>query len=122
MFWIKPNGLIYTGDCALEDRAATQSEIEQWEHSKKLPSYIAYIQKRLDDFAKTRNYDNILSATTYATDTNQKFASEGQYCVMKRGETWAKAYEIMDSVMSGEREMPTNDQLDAELPQLEWPQ
>ena len=47
-------------------------------------AYVAAVQVRLDDFARTRNYDGILSAATYATSTVSKFAAEGQCAVALR--------------------------------------
>ena len=80
------------------------------------------IQKRLDDFAMTRNYDNIMSVATYATSTNPRFAAEGQYAVEVRDATWARGYEILDDVLSGKRPMPTIEEVIAELPPLAWPE
>lgn len=89
---------------------------------KIMARFVAIIQKRLDDFARTRNYDGILSACTYATDPNPKFAAEGQYCVVKRGETWATGYTILSQVQSGARPMPTSiADIEAVLPVLVWP-
>jgi len=79
------------------------------------------IQARLDAFARTRGYDGILSACTYVTSTVMKFAAEGQYCVEARDTTWATAYSILADVESGERPMPTIEDVFAELPVLEWP-
>jgi hypothetical protein len=79
-------------------------------------------QQRLDDFAKTRNYDGILSACTYATSTVLKFKTEGQYCVEARDATWAKLYEILAEVQSGQRPVPNGyADIKGELPALEWP-
>lgn len=86
-----------------------------------IATYTAAIQKRLDDFARTRNYDGILSAATYATSTVPKFATEGQYAVEARDTTWAKGYEILAAVEAGQRAAPTPDELAAELPALAWP-
>ena len=83
--------------------------------------YDAAVQKRLDDFAKTRNYTNIMSAATYATSTVPKFKAEGQYCVEARDATWAKCYEVLAAAEAGSRPMPTLDELLAELPVLTWP-
>ena len=83
--------------------------------------YTAAVQKHLDDFARTRNYDGILSACTYATSTVPKFKAEGQYAVEARDATWAKCYEVLDAVQAGTRPMPTLDELLAELPVLTWP-
>lgn len=80
------------------------------------------IQGYLDDFAKTRNYDGILSASTYATSTIPKFKSEGQYAVEVRDSVWAKGYEILNDVMSKERPVPTLEEVLAELPVLSWPE
>lgn len=81
----------------------------------------AAVQRRLDDFARTRNYDGILSAATYATSAVPKFAAEGQCAVQARDATWAACYAIMGEVQGGQRAMPTIEQVLSELPTLEWP-
>lgn len=79
-------------------------------------------QDRLDSFARTRNYDGILSACTYATSATAKFAAEGQYCVEARDSTWAKLYDIYEEVKAGTRPVPQGyDDIKADLPVLEWP-
>jgi hypothetical protein len=83
--------------------------------------FVAEVQSRLDTFARTRGYDGILSACTYTASVNLKFSSEGQYCVQARDATWAKCYEILGAVQSGTRQTPTWEELEAELPVLEWP-
>lgn len=80
------------------------------------------VQQRLDDFARTRAYDGILSAATYATSAVPKFAAEGQYAVQARDATWAACYQIMADVQAGTRAMPSVEQVLSELPTLEWPQ
>lgn len=93
--------------------APTQAEI--------LATYTAAIQVHLDDFAKSRGYDGILSACTYASSTVPKFASEGQCCVNARDNTWAASYTILADVESATRTMPTIAEMLAELPLLAWP-
>ena len=79
-------------------------------------------QKRLDDFAQTRNYDGILSACTYATSAVPKFATEGQYCVEVRDTTWAALYDILGEVQAGTRPQPSGyADIEADLPALTWP-
>lgn len=86
-----------------------------------IEQYMAAVQEHLDTFARTRNYDSILSAATYATSTVPKFAAEGQYAVEARDATWAKCYEVLAAVEAGSRPMQTLDELLAELPVLTWP-
>jgi len=79
-------------------------------------------QSRLDDFAKTRNYDGILAACTYAASLIPKFAAEGQYAVSARDETWAALYTVMGEVQAGTRQMPTcYADVETLLPVLAWP-
>lgn len=83
---------------------------------------VAATQARLDAFARTRNYDGILSACTYATSSIQKFNAEGQYCVQARDNTWAALYAFMDEVQTGTRQMPSGfAEVEAVLPTIKWP-
>jgi hypothetical protein len=90
----------------------TQEEIYQ--------DFVSKIQKRLDDFAKTRSYDGILSLCSYATSKDAKFSAEGQLGVNLRDATWAKGYELLDEVKAGTRPIPTWEELEALLPVLAW--
>lgn len=79
-------------------------------------------QQRLDVFVKTRNYDGILSACTYASSTVLKFRTEGQYCVDARDNTWATLYSILAEVQAGTRPMPSGyAEIELLLPTLTWP-
>lgn len=86
-----------------------------------LKAIVDAIQAHLDEFARTRNYDNILSAASYAVSTVPKFQAEGQYAVAARDLTWAKSYEILVEVENGQRGIPTVEEVMAELPVLAWP-
>jgi hypothetical protein len=87
-----------------------------------LPQIKLAASLRLDMFAKTRQYDNILSACTYATSTVPKFQQEGQYTVEARDATWAKLYEIWHAVIVGERPvLQSFAEIEPGLPELAWP-
>lgn len=102
-------------------RPASADEIAQRKQALQ-ESVVQATQQRLDDFARTRNYDGILSACTYATSTVPKFQAEGQYCVEARDATWAKLYEMLAEVEAGTRPVPTGfADVEPELPALEWP-
>ena len=107
-------GWIKDGDNWLPPPPPTLGEIQA--------QYVVKVQKRLDLFAQTRGYDGILSACTYAASTVPQFRLEGQYAVEARDATWAKCYEIMALVMSGQTPLPSLDDLYAMLPGLEWPE
>ena len=80
------------------------------------------VQNHLDETARERNYDGILSLCTYATSANAKFKAEGQAGVEWRDEVWAACYAVLDDVLAGNRAVPTDDELLAELPAFSWPQ
>ena len=71
-------------------------------------SIVSQTQFRLDDFAKTRGYDGILSAASYATSPTEKFATEGQYCLTQRDATWAELINIFNEVQAGTRPIPSS--------------
>lgn len=103
-------------------RPATEEELLA--KQQRLKSEITrQVQKRLDDFAKTRDYDGILSAITYTSSTNPKFAAEANYCLSARDATWTKMYELLDEVLAGTRPIPLSiEDIESELPVLVWPE
>lgn len=78
------------------------------------------VQEKLDAFARSKNYDGILSACSYSNSTLPVFEAEGAKCILLRDQTWAKCYEIMADVTTGKRSLPKIDDLLAELPVLAW--
>jgi hypothetical protein len=97
------------------------AEMDQ-QRQELIQQFVVETQERLDSFARTRNYDGILSACTYASDPVDRFRTEGQYCVVVRGSTWAKLYDILAEVESGIRPIPTSFlDIESELPALSWP-
>ena len=97
-----------------------QAEIDRRIESLKTILQTA-VQKRLDDFAQTRGYDNILSCCSYATSTIQKFQEEAQYCVQARDSHWSMCYTILQEFEAGTRVMPTVPELLGLMPALQWP-
>ena len=99
----------------------TEDEISSfWNELRQIAEHSA--QARLDDFAKTRGYEGIVSACTYATSTIEQFKAEGQYCVEARDSTWAALYQVFNDVDTGAIEMPASyEQIAMRLPQLQWP-
>jgi|688.fasta_scaffold524138_2 hypothetical protein len=84
-------------------------------------SIVSQVQAKLDDFAKTRNYDGILSACTYATSTIPQFKAEGQKAVELRDATWSALYTLLAEVNAGTKPAPTSmADIEAVLPAFVW--
>lgn len=80
-------------------------------------------QQRLDDFARTRNYDGIISLCTYATSQNVNFKAEGQYGVAARDATWSKLFDIFATVEPEKKPAFTSyADIKDHLPVLAWPE
>lgn len=79
-----------------------------------------FLQNLLDEKAKERNYDGILSLCSYATSSDPIFAAEGQAGVVWRDAVWRAGYNIMADVLAGTRQIPTEEQLITELPTIQW--
>jgi hypothetical protein len=93
-------------------------------------------QKRLDSFAKTRNYDGVDSIGKYKDISDEeialmpedeqplvlKFRTECRYLAAVTARTWAKLYLILDEVLAGTRAVPTGyADIEPDLPVLQWP-
>lgn len=78
------------------------------------------VQNMLDAFAKTRGYDSIISAASYASSAVPQFAAEAATCVAVRDAMWGACYAIMSAVQAGTRPLPTIEAVIAELPPPSW--
>ena len=94
------------------DPVPTQDEIIQ--------SFMDAIQATLDDAAKAKGYDDIVSACSYAGYPNV-FQSEAIAFGQWRANVWAYGYAELDKVMAGTRQVPTIPEILAELPALVLP-
>lgn len=83
-------------------------------------SIVSQAQTRLDDFARTKGYDSIMSAATYATSTNAQFKIEGQRAVELRDATWGSLYSILVEVEAGTRTVSSFADIESDLPILSW--
>lgn len=106
----------------IKSRHPKTHKTEEEQRADLIEGIVQATQRRLDNFARTRNYDGILSACTYENSPVLKFQQEGQYCVSVRSQTWAVLYEILDDVEAGTRPLPTSfADIESELPALVWP-
>ena len=80
----------------------------------------AAVQRHMDTTVQTKGYDNIHTACTYASSTDETFRAEGTACVAWRDAVWRKCYDILAEVKAGTRAVPTAEELISELPKLEW--
>lgn len=81
----------------------------------------AYMQKRLDEFAMSRGYEDIKSAVTYVDSVVPRFAADGARAKYIRDTTWAAFYAYQDEVLSGTKPVPKNiAEIVANCPALTW--
>lgn len=105
-----------------EQEAAAIAADQAAKNAALLDDVVRQTQERLDAFARTRHYDDIKSACTYAGCSVPKFNTEGSYCQDRRAETWDKLYTMLAEVQAGTRPMPTGfADVEPELPALVWP-
>ena len=79
-------------------------------------SKLAVIEERQ---AQALGCDDIKSAVTYADESAvPKFQQEGQAMRRLRSLAWARCYEILNAVQTGQRPIPTEDELIAEMEAL----
>jgi hypothetical protein len=81
---------------------------------------VAAVQKKMDETAKTRNYDGILSLCSYASSTNTKFATEALAGMSWRDACWDYCYTLLASVQAGTAQEPSVQELLAGLPTISW--
>ncbi len=78
----------------------------------------ATLDRYLDSVANSYHYESIRTMVTYDGDPNPKFDAEGKAAKAWRSACYTRSTEIVDEVLSGQREVPTEDELIALMPQI----
>lgn len=84
------------------------------------------VEKRLNNFAATRRYLSIYTASNARDSHIAKYAAEGAYCYKMWGETYAKCEELLaeylPDIKAGKRTIPSWAEIESQLPPLVWPE
>ena len=81
----------------------------------------AIVTKRLDDFAKTKDYDNIVSLCSYVDDPDENLDKEGRRGRFLRSQAWTSIRGYQNQVLTGELPVPrTEKELLACVPEFTW--
>lgn len=77
------------------------------------------VHQHMDSVAQQYGYDNITTAVTYADEPAvPKFQDEGIAFRAWRSLVWDVGYQIIAEVLQGTREVPTDEEIIAELPEF----
>ena len=78
-------------------------------------------QSLLDNFAKTRDYDDIKSVCSYKDSTVEKFRLEAVRAIYLRDTTWESLNNYLNNVISGNASVPLGwNDIVSNLPTLSW--
>jgi hypothetical protein len=75
----------------------------------------------MDTVVQGRGYTSMIYAVSYYNSTKPRFKAEAEAAVKFRDDVWEKCIEVLSAVEAGEREIPSVEELIAELPLIEWP-
>lgn len=67
------------------------------------------ITKRLDDFAKTKDYDNIVSLCSYVDDPDPVLDKEGRRGRFLRSQAWGSLRDYQNKVLAGSLPIPRSE-------------
>lgn len=80
------------------------------------------LQAEMDRQAAEKNYDNIVSACSYAAQpVGAPFQAEGAAFLAWRSDVWVRAYATLAQVQAGTATMPTPQEAVAQMPPLVLP-
>lgn len=80
-----------------------------------------HVQKMLDDFALTRDYDDIKSACDYITSSVQRYRDEAARALYLRDAIWPMLFDRYNGIIAGTYPIPNSwSDIAQYLPELTW--
>lgn len=115
---------------ALEVLGMTDAPPAQPSEEQLIAHFDGVIQAHLDETAHKRGYgpnagylpmQPTVSICTYINDPNARFAAEAQAFLNFRSAVWTQALVVLEQVRAGQRQIPSDVELIAAMPAVEWP-
>ena len=82
--------------------------------------YTKLVQNYMDKAVQTRGYDDVFTCISYVNSTDEIFKREAQAVLAWRDKVWRLCYDILAEINAGRRAVPSESELLAMLPKLEW--
>jgi hypothetical protein len=101
----------------VDDRMEQEPQPTIEEQLKHLSSVV---RMHMHTKVQEKDYDNIISACSYISSTNDQFREEAQKCIEWRDNVWEMFHAITQDVHSRLIEVPTEEDLIKMLPELIW--
>lgn len=102
----------------------TSYQIPVMDVQRLIKYYTDVAQEVLDEFARQKNYDGIVSLCSYSASTNPQFKAEAEKGAEYRDQVWAAGYAMLDQLAGSAtpdlNSLPTRDQFIEMLPSMTW--
>ena len=82
--------------------------------------YTRLVQDYMDKSVQARGYDDVFTCISYINSTDTVFKREANIVLAWRDKVWRMCYDVLADVNAGRRAVPSETELLAELPKLEW--
>ncbi len=82
--------------------------------------YTKLVQNYMDKAVQAKGYDDVFTCISYVDSTDEIFRREAQAVLAWRDKVWRLCYDILAEVNAGQRAVPSESELLAMLPKLEW--
>lgn len=96
------------------------AKAKQDETSKLMAEFTSCLDQHIDSVAQAKKYDNRITASLRAAAVDSPWHAEGVAFVSWMDSCYAASHVILNDVQTGVREIPTKEELIAEMPVMVW--
>ena len=82
--------------------------------------YTKLVQNYMDKIVQAKGYDDVFTCISYVDSTDEIFRREALAVLAWRDKVWRLCYDVLAEVNAGKRAVPSELELLAMLPKLEW--
>lgn len=104
----------------IPEDALLEKPVRQSTLKEQIDALSISIDAFLDKTAQERGYTDTLFICSYGDTNNEKFDIEAKIFKTWRSNVWAHFFAVCGEILSGKRQMPTEDELFEIMPVIDW--